>query len=414
MGEFCFVHAADLHLDTPFVGLGRDAPTWAERLRDASLKALDRLVKLAIEREAAFVVFAGDIYDGVHRGIRAQLRFRQALQRLGEHGIRAFVAHGNHDPVRGEWSAIPNWPDNTFVFPPGEVASAVVERDGRRLATLHGISFARPDETENLSRKFSRPAPGGLHIGVLHCNVGDIEGHDRYSPCTLEDLCGVGMGYWALGHVHTHRVLHEAPWVVYPGSMQARRFGAVERGAKGAVVVTARNDTVLRAEHVPLDEARFVDLEVDASGIRSLEALADALGEALERRSEEHAGVGLIVRAWVSGRTTLSGMLANVMQRGELLRTLRDTSPPDVHWAQLRSTAQPPIDLDRLAGGADLRAAVIEEWRRLKELPAAALEAELRPLLGNGPIPDIGALDLARMLDEASWHLLDVLGDEGE
>ena len=71
-------------------------------------------------------------------------------------------------------------------------------------------------------------------------------------------------------------------------------------------------------------------------------------------------------------------------------------------------------DLDRLAGGADLRAAVIEEWRRLKELPAAALEAELRPLLGNGPIPDIGALDLARMLDEASWHLLDVLGDEGE
>src|SRR5947209_17672622 len=103
--KFHFIHAADLHLDTPFASIGRAAPEIAGRLRDASLEAFDALVKMAIEREAAFVVFAGDIYDSADRGVRAQLRFVRGVERLGERGILVFVAHGNHDPLGG-WSAI--------------------------------------------------------------------------------------------------------------------------------------------------------------------------------------------------------------------------------------------------------------------------------------------------------------------
>ena len=74
--DFSFVHAADLRLDTPFKGIGSTAPHVAAQLREASLAAFDALVDLCLHRHVAFLVIAGDIYDGPERGLRAQLRFR--------------------------------------------------------------------------------------------------------------------------------------------------------------------------------------------------------------------------------------------------------------------------------------------------------------------------------------------------
>ena len=118
--DFSFVHAADLHLDTPFKGIGSTAPQVAEQLREASLAAFDSLVDLCLERRAAFLVVAGDIYDGPERGLRAQLRFRDGLARLSAAGISSFVVHGNHDPVETGWSALNDtWPERVTIFGAG-------------------------------------------------------------------------------------------------------------------------------------------------------------------------------------------------------------------------------------------------------------------------------------------------------
>src|SRR5438270_2398302 len=153
--KFRFVHAADLHLDTPFASIGRVAPEIADRLRDASLEAFDALVRMAIEREAAFAVFAGDIYDSADRGVRAQLRFIRGVERLGERGIPVFVAHGNHDPLDG-WSAIRRPPDNLTVFGAETVEAYPVMQGGDVLAQVYGISYGRRDVTENLALRFQR------------------------------------------------------------------------------------------------------------------------------------------------------------------------------------------------------------------------------------------------------------------
>ena len=76
---FKFIHAADVHLDSPLRGLSRYESAPAESIRNACRRAFENLVALAIERKAAFVVFGGDIYDGAQRGVRAQLRFRRGL-----------------------------------------------------------------------------------------------------------------------------------------------------------------------------------------------------------------------------------------------------------------------------------------------------------------------------------------------
>src|SRR5438093_1078458 len=140
--RFRFVHAADLHLDTPFASIGRVAPEIADRLRDASLEAFDALVRMTIDRDAAFMVVAGDTYDNADRGVRAQLRFLRGVERLGESGIPVFVAHGNHDPLDG-WSAVRRTPGNLVVFGAEAVEAYAVTRAGDALAQVYGISYGR-------------------------------------------------------------------------------------------------------------------------------------------------------------------------------------------------------------------------------------------------------------------------------
>src|SRR6185295_14630172 len=120
------------------------------------------------------------------------------LERLAERGIPTFIAHGNHDPLEG-WSAIRVWPSGVTVFGSGGVWTAPVEREGMRLATVYGVSYERPDVSENLARLFHRGPEPGLHVAVLHCNVGGVQEHAPYSPCSLDDLRAAEMDYWALG-----------------------------------------------------------------------------------------------------------------------------------------------------------------------------------------------------------------------
>jgi DNA repair exonuclease SbcCD nuclease subunit len=61
---FSFIHAADLHLGSPLVGITAREPELAPRLAAASRDAFAALVDQAIARQVAFVVVAGDVYDG--------------------------------------------------------------------------------------------------------------------------------------------------------------------------------------------------------------------------------------------------------------------------------------------------------------------------------------------------------------
>lgn len=86
MTRFSFVHASDLHLDSPFVGVTTRAPEIAETLRRATFDAFDNVVRLCLDRRADFLLVAGDVHDGADRSLRAQLRFRDGLAGLAACG----------------------------------------------------------------------------------------------------------------------------------------------------------------------------------------------------------------------------------------------------------------------------------------------------------------------------------------
>jgi DNA repair exonuclease SbcCD nuclease subunit len=376
MPSFNFVHAADLHLDTPFDGVGRSSPELRKKLRDATLDAFDDLVRLCIEEEARFLVLAGDVYDGPERGIRAQLRFRRGLQELDEAGIDVFIASGNHDPLSAAgWKAVESWPGRVRFF--GErVESFPVVREGQTLARVHGISFPRREVTENLAERFSRHPDPVFQVGVLHATLGAHEGHAPYAPTTMETLAASGLDYWALGHVHTRSTLRaHAPTVTYPGNLQA--LSPRETGPRGALLVRVDERGDATPEFRALDRVRFARISVDTSDIADLFALQTRLSALAEDARNGSEGRDLLLSALLTGRSRLHGALAQTGALAELLGMLREReegTDPLLWWSEIDDRTSPQVDFEALRGQDSLPAALFAEAERLTGNPAQLAE----------------------------------------
>ena len=418
MPAFRFVHAADLHLDTPFEGIGRVSPLLRQRLRDATLEAFDNLVDLCLESEAAFLVLAGDVYDGPERGVRARLRLLKGLKTLDAAGIEVFLAAGNHDPLSARgWRAAGELPGNVRLFR-DRPESFPVLRGGQPIARVHGISYARREVTENLAAGFSRHPDALFQIGVLHATVGAHEGHKTYAPAPMETLVASGLDYWALGHVHTRALLRpRSPAVAYPGNPQA--LSPRETGARGALLVEVEEDGTVRTLFRPLDRVRFARIEADVTGLESLSELQNLLAARAASAREEAEGRDLLLTAALTGRGLLHAALAVEKDREGLLETLRDAeegADPPVWWNGLDDRTAPPLDWDDLRGQKGFPAALLEEADRLAADPSA-LDALLREAWKGAsfrPFPLPEGEDLRRLLEAARNLAAERLLGEGE
>jgi DNA repair exonuclease SbcCD nuclease subunit len=137
---FSYIHTADLHLDSPFKGISEINDEISSELTEATFKSFNKIIDLCIEKQVDFLLIVGDIYDGADRSLRAQLRFRDGLKRLSDTEIKAYIVHGNHDPLDG-WSANLDWPENVHIFKGKSVEEVSVEKDDDEIAQIYGISF---------------------------------------------------------------------------------------------------------------------------------------------------------------------------------------------------------------------------------------------------------------------------------
>ena len=426
------MHAADLHLDTPFSGVQASAPFVAAALRDASLHAFGAIVQLALDREVEFVLFAGDIYDGSERGVRAQIEFLDGLRRLNDAGIQSFIVHGNHDPLDTGWSAIASsWPELVTIFPAFEDDHQAIDvvsviRNGIEIATVQGMSFKERATTTNLTKFYRRPDGAGVHIGLLHCNVeGSPSVHSNYSPCSVKDLIETGLDYLALGHVHDRRILaggHEPgePWIVYPGNTQARSVN--ETGAKGAYLVNVCDGIINAPEFVACDEIRFFQQEVVIDECESIIDLVDHL-RALEQETLHLAqSRSVIMRVSLIGRGDLHAALARRNAVDEILDSLRSRSAstsPFCWWEQLIDRTQPAVDLEEIRARGDFAADVIrlaDEYQRDETASGSILDQMAATIPKNlrrdfsARMAEPGFVD--RLLSKARLRALDeILGD---
>ena len=192
---FKFIHAADLHIDSPLKGLDNYEGAPVEEIRGATRRALENLVNLAIEEKVSFVLFAGDIYDGDWPDFNTGLFFIKQMSRLQSKGIKVYMVAGNHDAENKMTKKLP-MPKNVYMF--SSKKSETVLIDELELA-IHGQSFATGYTTENLASGFPASKNNYFNVGLLHTSVDGREGHDDYSPCTLNDLINKGYNYWLWG-----------------------------------------------------------------------------------------------------------------------------------------------------------------------------------------------------------------------
>ena len=307
MSKLRFVHAADLHLDSPFSGLRATAPEEVSRtLRSATFDVYDNIVNLCIEEGVDALLVAGDVYDGADRSLRAQLKFVEGLNRLDDAGIRSFICHGNHDPLDG-WEARLDLPAGCVRFGPEVTGEPLYPEDPER-ATVYGMSYPQREVRENLSPRFLDLPNAGFRIGLLHANVGGNTEHDSYAPCSVSDLEQTGIDYWALGHVHTRSVLRsQNPAIVYPGNPQGRHPN--ETGARGVYLVEVDESGHVELEFRAVDVVRWELRDVNISGLEDEQRVLDAVYGVADSALDEAGGRPVVLRLVLTGRGAMDRWL---------------------------------------------------------------------------------------------------------
>ena len=227
------------------------------RLIDA-LRALDELVDFALtELRADLVVFSGDAYRSRDPSQTHQREFVRRISRLALAGIPVFLLTGNHDVpnTEGRATALDIFDalavDNVTVAsrpavhriqtaagPVQVVAVPWLRRSAAAARSeLHGKSATEVNEwiQSFLSNEITRMA------GELDPNVPSIlSAHATATTATIGHERSMMMGndylllpsafqvhpidYAALGHIHRHQLLADAPLAVYSGSLHRVDF----------------------------------------------------------------------------------------------------------------------------------------------------------------------------------------------
>ena len=284
MASFRFLHCADLHIDSPLRGLEADPDAPAARIRAATRDAFIALIDYAIAQNVAFVLAAGDLYDGEWQDWRTGQFLIAQLGRLARATppIPFIAIRGNHDAESVITRRL-DLPKPARLLNATRPETITLPELGVR---IHGQSFRAREVTDNLAAGYPAADPGMLDIGLLHTSVDGREGHASYAPCTVQQLRDHGYAYWALGHVHTREVLWENPWIVFPGNTQGRH--ARETGAKGATLVTVQDHRITTVEPITFDTVRWAQVAVPLDGVSDEDTafalarshLSDALAQA--------------------------------------------------------------------------------------------------------------------------------------
>jgi DNA repair exonuclease SbcCD nuclease subunit len=336
---FKFIHAADIHLDSPLHKLDYYDGAPVDEIRQATRRAFNNLVQTAIAEEVNFILIAGDLYDGDWKDYNTGLYLVSQTSRLRDAGIPVYMVAGNHDAASNITKTL-RLPENVHLFPSNQPATHTM--DSLNVA-IHGQSFATPAVKKDLSLLYPTPLPGYFNTGLLHTCASGREGHEPYAPCTVEGLRSKGYDYWALGHVHQHEVLWDDPWIVFSGNIQGRHVR--ETGPKGCVLVTVDDRGRPKIEFKPLDVIRWVIVTVDSNGAESGYTVIDRFCSRLETILDENEGRPLAARVLIQGETPAhSELLANVDRwSNEIRAAALDTSGHKVWIEKIKFHTRLPV-----------------------------------------------------------------------
>ncbi len=329
------LHAADFHLDSPFLNL---TPEQARSRRGEARQSVLRLARFANAEHVDLVLLAGDLFDGLNLYRETAETLAEALAEVEG---RVFIAPGNHDPYdpQGPYGTVA-WPENVHIFKHRTMeAVELPELD----CVVYGAAFTEPEEHESPLRGFRAPEDGRTHILVLH---GDVDGGRRYRPIPRGELAESGLTYAALGHVHRFSGIQKLwrTWWAYPGCPEGRGFD--ECGPHGVILGTA-DPSGCDLRFVSFARRKYEILRLNVTGRVPETALLDAV---------EGAGTASdVYRVIFTGETAAGGVD---------LERVRRAAADRFYQLELRDETRMAEDLWQHAGEDSLRGLFLKELLR--------------------------------------------------
>lgn len=291
-----FIHAADLHLDTPFLGLKEISEDLAKIMRDAPFQSFQKIIDEAIHHQVDFLLLSGDLYNTQKMNIKAQSIFIKELKRLESHSIPVFLIRGNHDFLTKESEKMTlQLPANVYVYT-AEVETHVIKTQNNKKIAVSAFSYESQWVQERKIQSYpERRATVDMHIGMLHGAMeGSMLGAGNYAPFSLDELRQKNYDYWALGHVHQRQKLSSYPLAIYPGNIQGLHKN--EKGEKGCLLVewSERGEKI---EFIATAPIVWEKIQIELTKVKNINQLINKISEKLiEKEFTEDYLIHLQVR----------------------------------------------------------------------------------------------------------------------
>ena len=261
-----FIHTADLQIGMTASGSG----AMASALRDARVQALERVLAVGRERNADFIVIAGDLFEGNDISLELVRRTASVLQ---SSPLPVYIIAGNHDHAGPESIYRNN------AFEPGNHVEVLLEHTPRILEPLDLALYPcscleRRSETSPLSW-IQKDVSTRFHVAIAHGSwTGGPRLQENDYPMSTEELEGLGLDYIALGHWHStypdpDRTQSGAFY--YSGTPEPTGFG--ERDS-GNVLFVELDPGSRKVEKIPVARYKFLDIDVQVSDETSVADIA--------------------------------------------------------------------------------------------------------------------------------------------
>jgi DNA repair exonuclease SbcCD nuclease subunit len=278
--SFRFIHASDFHLERPLGDLDLLPAHLRDALAAAPWDAAKAVFEAALAENIDFVVLAGDLLSPLAAGPHGMSMLLDYFEQLNAKGTPVFWAAGHVDDPQ-KWPESAPLPPCVTLFPKDEVLSVPVQRAGRTICIVHGLSS------------------GGRKL--LHVPSYRTEPSDEYSVAVgygraeADALAEGRFHYWALGGQHNRREIDGAAeaGAVYCGSPQGRSLE--ESGPHGYTVVDVDAEETTRMHNIECDTIRYCNVQIDAAEIAAVGSIQNLIGERIGRLHHESGGRHLII-----------------------------------------------------------------------------------------------------------------------
>jgi DNA repair protein SbcD/Mre11 len=351
-----FIHAADIHLDSPLKSLALRDPELAEIIGNATRRAFAGIIDLCLAEQVDALLLAGDLYDGDQTSMKTARFLAEQLRQLHEANIKVFIIRGNHDHLSRITREL-TFPDSVTLFGGRADAIPVARASTDFPVTIHGLSFAQSHAPDSLLDRFRQPMRGAVNIALMHTSLGGAPGHDPYAPCSIADLTASGFDYWALGHIHKRSSVEGPCTIVMPGMPQGRDIG--ESGVKSVTLATILDDRSIRIEERFTSVAQFESVSVDLTGVELWDDMISAVTKALSRARDQVKSEHLVARLRFTGATPLAWRMRRDPD------VLKEEAGHRAHIIGKSWIDKIEIDCRAPSAAADVSADPIVELRRL-------------------------------------------------